>query len=396
MRTFYIIGAGPGSAQCLTREAEDAIARCGAVIATARIARELGTLRADIEVAAYSDTAARAISSNGDVAVLVSGDTGFFSAARTLIPQLSEHGEVRVLTGVGSLQYFCAKLQTRWDDAELISLHGRDTPILGAVSYCPKVLALTGGHQNGAGEVCSRLTDAGLGFVSVRIGENLSMDGERIICGTAAELAGIATAEMSVMLLENPAFVSPDMPLRDADFARGDAPMTKEEVRWLAAAKLRISRGDTVLDIGAGTGSCSMEFARRACRGRVIAVERDAEALRLLAENREKTGAYNVEIVAANAPDGLDELPTPDRVFVGGSGGRLRDILAPLFARNPKLRVVVTAITLETLHEAVTTLEDLGLTVEVTQVSAARTRQVGGYRMLTGMNPVFIISGGGE
>jgi precorrin-6Y C5,15-methyltransferase (decarboxylating) len=397
-RTFYIVGAGPGAVSSLTRAAAEIIARVPHVVATERVARALSPLRADIEVVPYSETLLRAAGKSGDTAVLVSGDAGFYSAAKTLAPKLAELGDVRVLPGIGSLQYFCARLRTSYDDAVLISLHGRAAPLLGAVSYNAKVLALTGGEHT-AREICARLTAAGLGGVDVTIGENLSSDSERIFSGTAAEIAGdaeLAVSDMAVVLVENRGFARADLPLRDVDFIRGDTPMTKEEVRWIVAEKLRIDCDATVYDIGAGTGSCAMEFARRACRGRVFAVERDNGALELIARNRVKTGAFNVEIVAAEAPDGLDSLPTPDCVFVGGSGGRLREILAPLHARNAGLRAVVTAITLETLHEATAVLEEIGFSdVEVSQITAARARKIGGYHMMTGQNPVFIISGGG-
>ena len=154
---------------------------------------------------------------------------------------------------------------------------------------------------------------------------------------------------------------------------------------------------DTVWDVGAGTGAMTLELARRACDGMVYAVERDTDALALLDENRRKLGGYNVQIVAGSAPEALQALPAPDCVFVGGSGGGMRRILALAKEKNPAVRVVVTAIALETLEEARHALINLGFaTVEVSQLAASRGKAVGPYTMLTALNPVFILSGGGQ
>ena len=393
MRSVWIVGAGTGSVITLTREAEGLIRTCPCVIATERIAEGFRELRADIRTVPYTKTLDFVQSEPGDVAVLVSGDTGFFSAAQSLAASLKGTANVRFVAGIGSLQYFCAAIGTRYDDAALISLHGRDGELLGAVSYNRRVLALTGG-DNSASAVCSRLASAGLGRVSVTIGENLGSARERIVRGTAAELALENTSGLAVMLIENGASTNSALPLRDSDFIRGNVPMTKEEIRWLAAAKLRISPTDTVFDIGAGTGSCAIEFARRASRGRVFAIERNTAALELIALNRVKTGAYNVEIVNAEAPDGLGTLPVPDCVFIGGSGRNLSVILSLLIEKNPRLRIVITAITLETLFEATSVLKNLGIDAETVQISAVRTQKTGNYSMFAGLNPVFIISGG--
>ena len=154
---------------------------------------------------------------------------------------------------------------------------------------------------------------------------------------------------------------------------------------------------DTVLDVCAGTGAVTLELARRASDGVVYAVERNPEAIALLRENRKKLGGFNVHIVEGHAPEALETLPAPDCVFVGGSGGAMRGILALAREKNPAVRAVVNAIALETLHEAQSALYDLGFAdIEVTQLSAARGRAVGPYTMMTANNPVFILSGEGR
>ena len=392
-RTFYIIGAGMGTPDTLTGEARRALDEADAVFATARLA----ALSAKAVVCPFGELAARAVGANGQtVAVLVSGDVGFFSAAVRLREQLIPHGEVRLICGLSSLQYFCAKVGVPYDDVCVRSLHGRAGSILGAVSYHKKVFVLTGGVQN-AQTVCRTLVDAGLGGLTVYLGENLGMEKKRIAHGTASELAEQTCGDLAVLLIEHPDAVNAATPLRDSMFTRAKVPMTKEEVRWTACGRLAVQPGDVVWDVGAGTGAMTLELARRACDGMVYAVERDTDALALLDENRRKLGGYNVQIVAGHAPEALETLPAPDCVFVGGSGGTMRRILEISKQKNPNVRVVVTAIALETLEEARRALLDLGFAgVEVSQLAASRGKAVGPYTMLTAQNPVFILSGGGH
>lgn len=392
-RTFSIIGAGMGIPDTLTGEARRALDEADAVLATARLA----ALDAKAVVCPFGELAARAVQAGGDtVAVLVSGDVGFFSAAGRLRQQLAPHGEVRLVCGLSSLQYFCAKLGVSYDDACVRSLHGRAGSILGAVSYHKKVFALTGGVQN-AQTVCRALANAGLGGLTAHLGENLGMQTERVQTATVETLAGQPCGDLAVLLIEHPNAVNAAAPLRDSMLTRAKVPMTKEEVRWTACGRLAVQPDNTVWDVGAGTGAMTLELARRACDGLVYAVERDADALALLAQNRRKLGGYNVQIVAGRAPEALETLPAPDCVFVGGSGGELRRILTLAKEKNPAVRVVVTAIALETLEEARRALTELGFAnIEVSQLAASRGRAVGPYTMMTALNPVFILSGGGD
>lgn len=392
-RTFYIIGAGMGAPDTLTGEAHRTLDEADAVFATARLA----ALDAKAIVCPFGELAGRAMQAEGDtVAVLVSGDVGFFSAAARLREQFAPHGEVRLVCGLSSLQYFCAKLGVSYDDACVRSLHGRAGSILGAVCYHKKVFVLTGGAQN-AQIVCRALADAGLGSLTVHLGENLGMETERIAHGMASELAEQSCGDLAVLLVEHPDAANAAEPLRDSMFTRAKVPMTKEEVRWTACGRLAVQSGDTVWDVGAGTGAMTLELARRACDGLVYAVERSEDALSLLEENRRKLGGYNIQIVAGRAPEALETLSAPDCVFVGGSGGGMRRILALAKEKNPAVRVVVTAIALETLEEARRALLDLGFAnVEVSQLAASRGKAVGPYTMMTALNPVFILSGGGQ
>lgn len=392
MREFIIVGAGLGTADALTGEARRAIESADAVLATARLA----ALSPRAEVCAFYELAGRAIAgSAARTALLVSGDVGFFSAAGKLRERLLPHGGVTLVPGLSSMQVMCAKCGVSYEKLCFKSLHGRTGSILGAVSYHEKIFALTGGENN-AQAVCKSLADAGLGGLTVHLGENLGAENERVLHGTAAELAPVSCGELTVLLIENPRAADKNAPIRDEMLTRAKVPMTKEEVRWVSVSRLAVRPSDTVWDVGAGTGAVTLELARKAHDGVVYAIERNPDAVALLHENRAKLGGYNVRIVEGKAPDALADLPAPDCVFVGGSGGRIREILALAQEKNPAVRVVVNAIALETLFAAQTALHELGFAeIEVTQLAAARGKSVGAYTMLTANNPVFILSGRG-
>lgn len=389
-RKFSIIGAGMGTADMLTGEAVRTLADADTVFATKRLA----ALTPKAEVCAFSELAERAIqSTEKHTALLVSGDVGFFSAAGKLRERLLPYGEVNLVPGLSSMQYMCAKCGVSYENLCFKSLHGRTGNILGAVSYHAATFVLTGGENN-AQTVCKSLVDAGLGALLVHLGENLGAENEQIVHSTAYEIAQLSCVDLAVLLIENSYAVNKNEPIRDEMLTRGKVPMTKEEVRWVSVNRLAVQPTDTVWDVGAGTGAVTLELARKASDGMVYAIERKPEAVALLHENRTKLGEYNVKIVEGLAPEALENLPAPDCVFVGGSGGHMREILELAKVKNSAVRVVVNAIALETLFAAQTALRELGFAdIEVTQLAATRGKLVGAYTMLNANNPVFILSG---
>ena len=395
-RRFIIIGAGTGQAANLTETARQALMDAACVFAAPRLAEQLEDLR-EIKPATMSQMVEWSIAcTQSPVALLVSGDSGFFSLTKSIQHQLMAHGSVEILPGLSSMQYLCAKCGQSYDDAYILSLHGRSGNILGAASYHKKVFALTGGTHT-VQSICQDLVNAGLGHLPIYVGEDLGAAQERISAGTARELALQSYSDLAVLLVLNPNAVDCQKALRDRDFVRGEVPMTKQEVRWTAVNLLDLQKNDIVYDIGAGTGSVSIEMARHACQGLVCAIERKDAGLSLIEQNRLALGAGNVIPVSGYAPEALEGLPTPDAVFIGGSGGELPEILAVLKQRNPDVRVCISAIALETISCALESLKKLEFSnIEVCQISAARGRQVASYTMMTANNPVFLISGGGK
>ena len=186
-------------------------------------------------------------------------------------------------------------------------------------------------------------------------------------------------------------FRTPGLP--DEMFVRGNVPMTKEEVRALTISKARLAHGQTVWDIGAGTGSLSIEAAIQVADGKVYAVERLAEGVDLIRQNRDNFSLNNLEIIHGQAPQTLYELPGPDRVFIGGSGGQFKDILYYLSDRlKPGGRIIITAVTLETPGRAVEILQELDFKPDICQIFAARALSISNMHLMQGLNPVYIIT----
>ena len=398
---IYLIGMGMGDAGTLTGEAKEAILKAEVVIGARRLLAALpegcpGKRYAAVDPAEI----VRLLGSKAQAAktcILLSGDTGFFSGAKRLLPQLKGF-KVKILPGISSVQYFAAKLGRPWQNWKLVSAHGKKCDAPSLVRSHAETFFLTGGRWT-VPVLCKQLEDAGLGGCAVTIGWNLGSLRERIEPGTAGGLArkGAAGNELAVMLVDNPLprrAVSCGLP--DDVFRRGSLPMTKSEVRCVILSKLRLCANDIVYDVGAGTGSVSVEAALLAGSGHVYAIEREPEGCRLIRENAHKLGAFNLTCIEGEAPAVLAGLPAPDAAFIGGSGGRLVEILEQLLRLNPAVRLVLSAITLETLSAAKTAFSRLLLRdVEIVQLAVSRAAQRGGYHLMTAQNPVFILSGAG-
>ncbi len=326
------------------------------------------------------------------IAIVLSGDVGFYSGAKKLLELLPEN--TKILPGISSMIAFAAKLKMPWEDACVCSLHGRSVNLINKVKEHTKVFAIVG-NETGIGEICSSLVSYGMDEVIVHIGERLGYEDERITSKTAKELAGCQTDALSVVMLQNEKaakhIVTHGIP--DTEFLRDKAPMTKEEIRDISLSKLRLKKDSLIYDVGAGTGSVSIEMARMASDGHVYAVEKKTEAVALLHKNKAKFAAENLTILEGLAPEALDELPNPTHAFIGGSSGNLHSIVAALLKKNPMVRIVINCITLETVMETLECIKAFSLQdVDIAAVSSAKSKEIGSYHMMMGQNPVYIIS----
>ena len=164
----------------------------------------------------------------------------------------------------------------------------------------------------------------------------------------------------------------------------------------VSGVELAVRPGDVCWDVGAGTGSVSVELALAAHRGRVYAVECEADACALIRRNRTRFGAWNMTPVQGRAPEALAGLPAPDVVFIGGTGGGMAGVVDAALARSPSARICISAIALETLSAAAAALTAHGLAAQVTQIAVSRTRPAGGLHLLMANNPVFLVTGNCE
>ena len=181
--------------------------------------------------------------------------------------------------------------------------------------------------------------------------------------------------------------------LADELFTRSKVPMTKQEVRSISMSKLMPKATDKIYDIGAGTGSCSVELALLANKGQVWAFERNPEAVALIHKNKDLFGIENLEVIAGEALENIKNMPAPDCVFVGGSGGDLCEMLDIIYAKNSDCHVVINAITIETLAEVADYYKKhQDYSLEIVNVCVARSRKLGSYNLMMAQNPVYVMT----
>lgn len=399
-RSVTVVGIGMGSPDTLTQEADRALLEAQCFIGARRMLEAVSRYGKP----AYAEISPQKIVACMDAhpevrrfAVVMSGDSGFYSGTKKLLPLLSKD-EVRVVPGLSSMQVLCARVKTSWDDVTALSLHGRAGSAAGALRRHGKVFALMDG-ADAVRRICADLIEAGLGSARVSVGERLSYPDEKITQGTAEALSDYRCDPLSAVLLEAPLEPSPlPVGLPDEAFIRelgGEGnravPMTKAEVRSVSIAKLRLTEDAVVVDVGAGTGSVSVEAALNCPSGHVYAIECREDAAELIEKNRRHFGLDNLTVVRGLAPEAMAGLPAPTHAFIGGSSGNMADIVEALLQMNPGVRIVINAIALESTGEMADIAHRFNFReADIVQLNVARARKAGRYHLMTGLNPIVI------
>lgn len=396
-----LIGIGPGAEEYMTTAGQKVMETSEIIFGARRmlqLAKGYGGQRVEAYTPEQIWECIRKRTEPLQAAVLLSGDISFYSGARKIRQffEAKEAWEVCVIPGISSIAYFAARLGVALEETTIGSLHGRSCNVAAKLKHSRKVFLLTEGKESII-DICKELYFYGWGDTRVVVGSHLSYQDEMIVEGTAKCPPDLEGMTLAVLYLELPETLHIEKRAGggypDDVFVRGTVPMTKQEIRSVSLSCLALTKEAVVYDIGAGTGSVAVEAALLAEEGMVYAVERTPEGCRLIEENCRKFAVSNLKIVEGSAPEMLELLPAPSHVFIGGTGGKLEEILNIVWIKNPFARIVVNAITVETLGEVSAYVKaHPEIRAEFTQIQSARTKQAGSYHLMMGMNPVFVMT----
>ena len=338
---------------------------------------------------------------NKKVVILFSGDSGFYSGCQPLYAALEKEitegrikASLRILPGISSIAYLASCIGESYHDAAVYSIHGKKLYNLAhRIKSRSKTFLITSGVKdiNQLGEL---LTDAGMQKCEIITGYQLSYEEQRVERHTPLECMELKEEGLYTCFVKNPYAMQRRLThgIADGQFIRDRVPMTKEEIREISICKLRLREKAVVYDIGSGTGSVAIEIAGISDDLQVYAVEQNPEAVSLIERNKKKFELQNVTVVESIAPEGLTGLPMATHAFIGGSGGRLKEILASLRQMNPNMRVVVNAVSMETICEMreILSMDDMIKEEEIVQLQVSRAKKAGNYHLMQSENPVWI------
>lgn len=401
-----LAGIGMGNRNTLTKEAEESIDTADILLGAERMIRpyyprlEKKPYYRVEEILSYLKAQQELLTRETNVVILFSGDSGFYSGSSPMYRRLKEEiekgrlfADLRVLPGISSVSYLAACVGESYQDARILSMHGKEVfQLARQIRTNPKTYLLMSGVQD-VQKLGRTLLKEGLESCEVITGYQLSYENQEICTLTPTECSERKAEGLYTCLIRNPYAerkrVTHGFP--DEAFLREKVPMTKEEVREAAISKLRLYEGAVVCDIGSGTGSIAVEIAGISDRIFVYAVEKKKEAVLLTRKNQEKFGVDNMQVVEGEAPDALAALPSLTHAFIGGSSGNMREILDLLYEKNPKMRIVISAVTMETICEIQSICKLYPMEEEeIVQMQISRAKSAGSYHLMRAENPVWL------
>jgi precorrin-6Y C5,15-methyltransferase (decarboxylating) len=330
------------------------------------------------------------------IVVIASGDPNLFGIASYLIDKLGK-GVVEIIPNVSSMQVAFARIKESWENAVFASVHARPIEdIIETVRLNDKIGIFTDDIHTPAA-IAQVLREHGVDGYRAYVCQNLGGKDEQVM---ETDLAGLAKTEclplnILILLREQPQRQpQPILGIPEANFyRRRDGLITKQEIRAVSLAKMRLTDESVLWDIGAGSGAISIEASFLASKGRIYAIEKNDADVAIIRKNIRKFQTPNIEVVPAHAPEGLDKLPDPTAVFIGGSGGRMEEIIDLATRRlKPGGCIVINVVALENLSTAINTLKARGFVPEVTLVNVARSREMANLTRFEALNPVFIVA----
>lgn len=402
---IILAGIGMGHKDCLTKEVEKAVEEADILLGAERML-EAFSFNSTVEkhpfyqakqIIPYLYT----IQKGKKVVILFSGDSGFYSGCQGIYRALKEEikeknfkASLRILPGISSVVYLASCIGESYQDAAIYSLHGKRLDnLINEIKNKEKTFFLTSGrkdiHWLGESLLAANMTEC-----EIIIGYQLSYKEQRIEKYTPLECCKLKEEGLYTCFIRNLNPIKRKLThgIRDQEFLRDYVPMTKEEIREVSICKLRLQEEAIVYDIGSGTGSIAMEIASLSNKIQVYAIEKEQNAISLIEKNKKKFELENIKIIKTEAPEGLSNLPTATHAFIGGSNGKLKEILKVLREINPEMRVVVNAICIETICEIKEffAMERKIEEKELVQLQVNRVKEIKNHHLMQSENPVWI------
>ena len=393
MNEIIVAGVGTGLTQHLTTEVKNAINEADVVVLSSRFLHLIPNDKKIIILEDFNETFKKIRNESGNILILVSGDACLYSLL-PLVKKFFADKNIKVLPGLSSLQILCARAGEVWNDAKILSGHGRELNTGNFLNIVErnKITILFCDKKNSPNYICDKLKS--FDDIEIFIGSNLGNEGEIFLHGKPSEFLDKKFPELSIILIKNNAVYSLNkLHLRDCDFFREkDIVMTNENVRAVVLSKLELENDSIFWDIGAGSGSVSISAAHENLSLEVHSVEKNTQAVKLIAKNAAKFHLHNIKIHEGLASEIIKKLPEPTHIFIGGSGGEMQKIFNIITKLKSHVRVVTACVTLENFNQAYTIMKEQK-NFEAVQISVTSSRPLNEeLTLMKANNPVVIFS----